>query len=442
MPAIFQTAPNVPEGTVCRTFQIPSSKEWLGIFNALRVVMASKYNWEQVNDTDLTVDESIELVLGMWDVYWNTVGCSNCVLPDIDTPPFRLGENGRFQMLDPATNTWGEPTGEYEIPPTPERDEPTPTERECAAAYNAAYVLFLTYEAITDEIALGGDTLQVAAAAVAALVTALGGWIAAPVYAIIQLTIALFAGMIEILQVLGADVWTSDFNDKLRCALQACASSDGDVVHFDVVCLREQLTVEPNLLDPDWFYDLQLFAQILFLIETITQDGLDAAGATNGAVVGDCGCPEEWCAEFVFSEGQGDWIVASGYESVVTFVSGVGFKPANTATSGLIAARLEFPTTQHIYSVGVEIDTAMTGNLRRVYYAPNGSIFTGTNSHFYSMAAATTYGLDELEGDYDWIEIGFQNGSPNASHPKNFALIRVVVNGFGVNPYPEYGCTS
>lgn len=441
MPAIFQTAPNVPETSTCRTFVIPSSKEWLGIYNALWVVMTNKYNWEQVNATDLTVDESIELVKAMWEAYWETGSCgAGCLLPDLDTPPFRLGTNGRFEMLDPDTGEWGTPTGEYEIPPTPARTEPTADERRCAAAANAAYVLQLVYEAITDEIAMGGDTLQVAAAMVAALVTAVGGWIAAPVYAIIQLTIALFAGVVEILQVLGADVWTEDFNEKLKCALYTCSTDTGDVVTFDLECIRAELTVEPNITDPDWFYDLQLFAQVLFLLETITMDGLNAAGATTGVIDPTCSCAVEWCAEFDFTTGSHGWVVSPGYEGVVSYVAGEGWKPTNTANSGLIAVRMTFPETQHIYSTGVEINTPMTGNLKRVYYAPNGSIFTGVNSSFYFMGSSVTWGLDALPGDYDHIEVGFQNGSPNASHPKNFALERVVINGFGVNPFEEYPC--
>lgn len=283
MARIFQTAPTLPEGVVCRTFEIPNSLEWLGIFNAFYPLIISPYNWEQVADTDLTVDESIVIVKAIWEQYWATTGAcvEGCTLPGIDTPPFRLGVNGRFEQLRPD-GTWGEPEGEYEIPPTPARTEPTIDERKCAAAANAASVMQQLYEAITDEIALGGDTLQVAAAMVAALVTAVGGWIAAPVYAIIQLSIALFAGMIELLQVLGSDVWTTEFNDKLKCALLECADDSADVVTFDLACIREQLTVEPDIFSPTWFYELQLFAQVVFLMETITMDGLNAAGATTG----------------------------------------------------------------------------------------------------------------------------------------------------------------
>lgn len=439
----FLTPSSTSETTQCRTIVTPNNKEWLGVFNSALLELLNTWNWEQVNDTDLTIEEAIAIVEPILTGFFNTPDCGTgggCLLPGLDTPPFRLGEDGHFQMLNPETNEWGTPTGEYAIPATPAREESTPYERRCAAAENAAHVLFLVYEAITDEISMGGDTLQVAAAMVAALVTALGGWIAAPVYAIVQLTIALFAGVVEILQVLGADVWTADFNQKLKCALYECATDDGDVVHFDLECIRAALTVTPDILDPDWFYDLQLFAQILFLMETITEDGLDAAGATTDITVFDCDDCGLWEACFDFTLGQQGWEIGDGWGATVAYVAGEGWKPANTATSGAIGIRLEFPETLEILSVGVVISTPMTGNLKRLFYAPDGSTATGTNSTFYSMVNATEYGITDRAGFYDWIEIATQNGSPNASYPKNYAITRIIVNGRGTNPYEDEIC--
>lgn len=331
----FQTAPTLPTELACRTFEIPNSKEWLGIFNALYSIMINPYNWERVNDTDLTIDESIEIVKEAWALYWENTGLcgevDGCTLPDLDTPPFRIGLDGHFEILDPTTGEWGTPTGEYEIPPVPEREETTPFDRKCAAATNATHVLNLCYEAITDEIALGGDTLQVAAALVAALVTAVGGWIAAPVYAIIQLSIALFQGIVEILQVLGGDVWTEDFNRKLKCALLECATSVGDVVEFDIVCLKEQLWTEPNITDPDWFYDLQLFAQISYLIDIIGADGLNAAGGTTAITTFDCDDCGGWCYEFDFTISEQGWTPRDNNAIYAAYI-GTGWRGVNGGT--------------------------------------------------------------------------------------------------------------
>lgn len=294
---LFQTAPDLPTTYSCRQFAIPSSKEWLGIFNAAVLTLVQEYNWEQVHDTDLTVAESIVLVQGMIDVYWSNSDCtlpaSDCLLPG-DEPIFRISPTGTYQHL--VAGEWVTPTGTSEIPVITARGETTEVDRKCLAAINAANVLEQLYEAITDEIALGGDALQVAAALVAAAVTALGGWIAAPLYAILQLSIALFAGVVEILQVLGADVWTAAFDKKLKCALLNCATDTSGVVTFNLSCVREELTVEPNIFNPTIFYEYQLFAQILFLMDTITEDGMNVAGTTTQIATGYCGDCDPPCA--------------------------------------------------------------------------------------------------------------------------------------------------
>lgn len=382
MPRIFQTAPNTPSAAACRTFQIPNSLEWLGIFNALYPLMINPYNWEQVNESDLTVDESVTIVKQIWATYWATTSLCDggCTLPDIFTPPFRLGVNGRFEQLLPD-GTWGEPAGEYAIPPTPARDESTSTERKCNAAANAAHVMELLYEAITDEIALGGDALQVAAAMVAALVTAVGGWIAAPVYAIIQLSIALFVGMIELLQALGSDVWTTEFNERLKCALYDCATDTDDVVTFDLDCIREKLYEPPDLLSPTWFYELQLFAQVLYLMETITMDGLNAAGATTYIEDDECSCITHCMRlDFTLTDGASLGYVNSGGN----YVSGQGYE-------GVYGGSVSQSDVYGYWDFGVDVDAT---EIRMLYLKDGGTGANDVNRLTALYPAATSYNAD------------------------------------------------
>lgn len=292
---LYQTPPSTPEELVCRTLKIPSSLHWLGIFNASLLTMVKEYNWEQVNDTDLTIDETIIIVRSMIEEYWDTLDCGEvapCELPD-NNLIFRIGISGRYEQL--VDGQWVSPTGDSEIPAIDARSETTEVDRRCLAAMNAANVLEELYEVITDEIAAESDALQIIAALVAAAVTALGGWIAAPLYAILQLSIALFIGMIELLQQLGADVWTAEFDTKLKCALFNCATDTAGVVTFDLSCIREELTVVPDVFNPTIFYEYQLFAQILFLMETITEDGLNVAGTTTAITTGNCADCEPPC---------------------------------------------------------------------------------------------------------------------------------------------------
>lgn len=440
MPKPFLTPPSTPIERQCRTLKMPPSKEWLGIFNSALYELLNEYNWEQVNTTDLTIEQAIaecEVILAEFFASTLCGDGEQCYLPE-GVPAFRLNSSGHIQELFPEG--WGEPTGDSTIPPVPAREEPTASERRCLAAANAAHVLKLVYEEVTDAVNEELDEAEIEAAFVAIVLTLIGAWLALPIIALIALAAALFRAFIEIAEFMTIDLWDSDFEDILRCLLYECATDTAGVVTFDMQCFLDNYAATVNLLHVDALDHLRLYGQIAFMLQVIGVDGLNAAGATTAITVATCDCGVEWCAEFVFSIEQYDWTVAEGYESVVSFVSGVGFKPTNTATSGLIAARLEFPSTQHIISVGVEIDVPMTGNLKRTYYAPNGSIFTGENSNFALMGSSLIYAWDTFEGDYDWIEVGFQNGSPNSSHPKNFALVRVVINGFGTNPYPELAC--
>lgn len=430
---LFVTPDITSETTQCRTLTIPDNKEWLGVFNKALLTMLQPYNWEQINDTDLTVDATIDAAAAMIDAFWATETCgTGCTLPDLDSPPFRLGVNGRFEMLNPDTGAWGTPVGEYAIPSTPTRAESTAEERKCAAAANAANVMKILYEAITDEIELGGNTLQVAAAMVAALVTAVGGWIAAPVYAIIQLGIALFAGMIEILQVLGADVWTADFDDKLKCALLTCATDTASVVTFDLACIREELTAHPDLFSTTWFQDYQLFAQILFLLETITMDGLNAAGATTGVASPNCeDCGVEWCYLFDFTQGLEGWTQSFGTRDS-------GGITSNSSGTDNVEFGIAFVGAEYINSVQFGWNANWTGVAPRIVISGESDLdptladvsgeTTETSTTIYINATA------------NGIYINMDRRVGGTQYWGGLRLEAVALRGTGTNPFGDSNC--
>ena len=423
MPKPFLTPSTTSEEYQCRTITQPSNKEWLGVFNSALLELLNPYNWEQVNDTDLTIEEAIAICQIAINSYFANEQCAGagCTLPDLDTPPFRLGMNGRFEQLD--NGEWGEPTGEYEIPPTPARTEPTAAERKCAAAANAAHVMFLLYEAITDEIALGGDTLQVAAAMVAALVTAVGGWIAAPVYAIIQLTIALFAGMIEILQALGADVWTEDFNEKFKCALLACATDTGDVVTFDLACIREEIATPVDLLSPTLYYDALLFAQVLFLLETITMDGLNAAGATTDVASPNCDVCGEWCYRWDRDDGGfGGWTIVAGAQNSQYVYMGRDF-----ASTEVTYIQLEYTTT----------GGGTGGSSAAAIYSDNPP---ATPNRIALLAPVNTILFIDWHGSQfmDGAGVGINSDDPAAT----WSIRTITIAGNGANPFGTSNCEA
>lgn len=442
---LFVTPNFTSEVTQCRTLITPNNAEWLGVFNKALLLLLEPYNWEQINDTDVTVEDTIALVTTILDGFWATENCGGggegCTLPDLDTPPFRIGVNGHFEFLNPDTGEWTAPTGEYAIPTTPDREEATPFDRRCAAAFNATNVLKQVYEAITDEIALGGDRLQVAAAMVSALVTAVGGWIAAPVYAIIELSIALFAGILEILQVLGGDVWTADFDTKLRCSLLECATSVGDVVEFDLVCLKEQLWTQPNIADPDWFYDLQLFAQISYLIDIIGADGLNAAGATTGITVFDCDDCAPWCYEWSFAAGQNTWIPRDNNAAYAVWNASGWWRGVNAGSGYQFAIEKTF-SAMELTGVGwtYEFTVAPSGTWAFELY--NGATYMGGRV---LSAAEKTVGVHDISWGFQTTpmtgtKVRLAGSSGGGQAGTNHKTTKARLYGTGDNPYGEDNC--
>lgn len=65
-----QLAPSeLPVGVTVRKLEIPSSKEWLGIFNSALLTLVYPWVYEQVYDTDLTPEEVAEKCREIFDKY-------------------------------------------------------------------------------------------------------------------------------------------------------------------------------------------------------------------------------------------------------------------------------------------------------------------------------------------------------------------------------------
>jgi len=79
MPKRFLTPPNMPEALECRQLQIPSSKEWLGVFNSAILELKETWNWQQINDTDLTPEECAAYCYDAYVQYLQSAGCATGV---------------------------------------------------------------------------------------------------------------------------------------------------------------------------------------------------------------------------------------------------------------------------------------------------------------------------------------------------------------------------
>jgi len=316
-------------------FRIPRDNEWAGLLLGAASLLAEGYNFYQWGD--LTPDEAAE----RWKVIVNQAPyeACGCEMPG-GRRVLRLNSAGHIEQL--TDGEWTPPTDDYTVPPVPARTQPTPDERRCLAAANAANVLQILYEEVTDAVAEGADEAEALAVFIATAVIIIGGWLGLALAALVELAFALFTAFLEIVEFMTADLWTSDFTDALRCMLYNCSSDDGGVVTFDFQCVREEMASYTDLLDTNFVTNLRLFGQVDFMLNVIGVDGLNAAGATTAITSATCECGNAYRWDFTVS--PADWFVVADRGSGCCF-GGLGFVSVyNYGGLGNTEIRIASPT--------------------------------------------------------------------------------------------------
>lgn len=350
MPKPYLTPPDLPLGETCRTLKIPSSKYWLGVFNSALLTMVNEYNWEQVHETDLTVEETINIVQALIQEFWDTAGCNNCTLPG-GGKIIRININGYFEELG-EDGEWNAPTGDYAVPAVPARSGGTPDEQKCLAAANAANVLQQLYEQVSDDF---GEGLS-AAQAITNLLLLIGGIIAAPFAllgaAVLAIATILFNEFFEAMAFVTADLWDENFTSALQCYLYECSSNSAGVVTFDMGCVQQKLadqSLNPFDLTASQF---RLFSQLAYLFSIIGVEGLNTAGATTAIEDADCSeCEQTWCYEVDLT------VVDGGFDPVYAGVwsAGVGWMAENKVIGTqrtIVEGSFPFDFSVHLTDVG------------------------------------------------------------------------------------------
>lgn len=415
----------------CRTLKTPANKEWLGVFNSALLEMLRPYNWEQVENADLTIEQSIAICEAILAEFFLTPECADdgaCLQPS-GSRVIRLNSAGHFEQL--ANGGWIEPTDDYAVPAVPDRAETTPEDRRCAAAANAANVLKATYEAVTDAINLGLDEAEIQAAFVAVLLTLIGAWLSLAALALLAILASLFRAFIEIAEFMTIDLWDEDFDEVLECLLYSCSTDTDDVVTFDLDCISENYAATVDLLNPNALDQLRLYGQIWFMLSVIGVDGLNAAGATTAITDMDCTECQEWCHEFDFEFDDGGWAadILSG-NTLAQWVSGQGWQRAVlTGTSYRArAAFIHIDVNAYVTSIGVETVLANHQNVAFDYDEP-----------FYPAGTGAQYGeTDALFTAYPaqtvtTLGIGIDRGGVGLTS----RIVRIVLNGTGDNPFSD-----
>lgn len=291
----FPTPNLVPADGGYIVFKIPRDNEWAGLILGAAQLLAQSYNWYQWGD--MTPDEAAEAFRVIVNqAPYDTCGCNQ----PSGSRVLRINNDGHIQQL--TDGEWTEPTDDYAIPPVPPREEPTCEERRCAAAANAANVLQQLYEEVADAVAEGADEAEALAVMIGTAVIIIGGWLGLALAALVGLITGGFFAFLEIAEFMTADLWTSDFTEKLKCFLYECSSCDGDVVTFDFQCVRDKMAKYTDILDPNVITNIRLFGQVDFILNVIGVDGLNAAGATTAIEIFDCGECAPDCISIDFTE--------------------------------------------------------------------------------------------------------------------------------------------
>lgn len=287
--------PNVIEeaDTVCRPLSI--DRTLLPYVTGALLPLTQPWEWE-LSGT-MTEQEASELFTVMLEGLQGPCDTpSICTVPadpdfgiDIDIKIIRRASTGATQEL--IDGVWSPPTGDYEVPPVPAREELTADERRCLAAANAANVLDDLYEEVTDEIAGGLTVAEVMSAIYGYAIGILGLFAGTTAVAYASLGRTFLDTFIDTVDILGGDVWTTPFTDELACLLYDHSTDTAGVVTFNWATLRAAITekfqdavgaIEPNTA--------LLWGQVGYLFDILAEGGINHAGATTAITVYECDC--------------------------------------------------------------------------------------------------------------------------------------------------------
>lgn len=322
----YLTPDSIPEDDDCRPLFIPASSEWLALVSGALTELTLPYNWEQFGA--LTVQETVDRFQVMINQYYADA-CGGCELPDGE-PIMRLNEDGTFSQL--IEGEWSDPAGDYVIPPPDARTEPTEEERICLAAANAAHVLELLYEEVTDAYAANLPVASALAALAVAAVSLIAPPVGLTLAALGAAALGVWGLAYDVAEFVTDDFWTTSFTDDLTCALRRQATDTAGVVTFDYEAVQAEV-----INQIDWFdhsiSSYTLGAQVRWLLAQIGAPGLNLAGTTTAVTTYDCDVCETCSGDSIdFSTGTHSFIT-SGFD----FYAGVGSHMSNVFGTGWYA---------------------------------------------------------------------------------------------------------
>lgn len=371
------TPDSIPEGGICRPLFIPDDTVWLALVSGALTELTQKWNWQKFGT--LTVEETISEMQAIIDGYYSNE-CSTCELPD-GGRIIRIGDGGKLQEL--SDGSWGDPTGDYIIPPPDARSGGTIQDQECLAAENAVNVIHLLYENLADSFASHLSEAEALTAFTLAVISLVGFEFAPITAAIVAFFAVAFTALYEALAYLTADLWDDAVSQQIECFLLACATNTDGVVTFDWDCFIGKLnSLTNNFLLSET--QLRLYLQITYILYFIGGvDGLNLAGGTTAII--DAHCDE--CIVHCFYV---DLRLTDGSEFGViivggTWVDGLGVQGDDGGSNNRSDATLFWPFGSVI--------AAVTGS---VFYTKTAGSGANNVNNLYALNPATAYNTTEI----------------------------------------------
>jgi len=430
----YLTPQELPEDDDCRPLSIPANSEWLALFGGALTELTLKWNWEYSGG--LTVDETLEKMNEIIN-NWYSVPCAACTIPG-GYRVIRITADGHIEELN-ESGDWQPGTDDYYIPPPEAREGGEPQDRICLAAKNAVNVLNILYESLSDSWAEELSVDDAVLAFIAAIVAAVGFAFAPIIWAVVIPLIAFFELVYRLLEYLTADLWTTEFTDKLVCLFRDCASDDDGVVTFDFQCLQDGLNglaITPHFDETQARLNVQL-AYILQFIGGI--DSLNLAGRTTAITDDDCDyCNPTWCMHFGEGDDWSPWSSTywnnSGCDTPAVLTGDVWVANLAYQNSNCTGNVVRYVHLRYVFASPVVIFDASAGSpdsvsARQIYANGNGSVFDGT------LIWNGTYIGGSIE--VDSIDVLFFQ---NVNNTTGFSLGEIQLSGEGENPFGESNC--
>jgi len=448
----FLTPADIPAEDICRGLTVPNSQDWLGVFSEALSQTIYAYNYEQVNDTDLTPEAAAAEAYTRY-VAWLDATCGSggiCELPG----------GGRVYRISPGTGhyeyledgAWVEDT---EIPPIPARGEPTEPDRLCAAAANAVEVLRLTWtQALADFDAsvAAQDALVDTVDGIAAII---GAVFYPPILAIFAMTQVGWEIVYTAYGLFTAVDWDDQLTGLLTCIFLGNATDTSGAITFDL----------GGVLADVWDLSLRggvyitMAAQLQWIIGSIGPDGMSTAGSLD-LVSGDCEDCAGWCHTFDFANGPQGWIAVRETSTINSapgvWTGGSWVQTVSTDAAGgfshKIMIGIQFATT-HLTRCTVNY-ARTNGQIVAQHLAnrfwtnrwdvgsPAGAAFRSDNTPGASGTGLTLDNTLDLEGVSSvMITLSASNRAGAIPNPVGTISIQsITLRGEGENPFGADNC--